>query len=218
MKFTLLAVLFITISSQLFGQQDRLMYSIEYSPNFSTTTGRLNGFLRNMEDGYRLAHNVFLKSGYRFANNLYATAGIGYFNIKNFYTEYVDYAPSEIDKIESLRTHGYIVAPLGLMYQFGSFYINPEIGIGWNVHNRYYDRFYYSNGSVIDNETVDEDNIYDVNTATYPVLLTFGNEIIMKNCSVLLGIKGYYSLNEIGNYPDDWTHYYGFGIVCGIKF
>lgn len=224
MKSTLLAFLFLAASSQIFGQTSKIVYGLEYSPNF-TSNNNPGSFYTNVDGsydvntngGFRLAHNIFLKGGYRLATDLYATAGIGYFTTREFASIDLN-GQLEIGKIESDRFHSYVMAPMGIKYYMGSFFISPELGIGWNTGNSSRDHFYYLDGSEIENKSDDEINLHDVNEMTYPVFMSFGNEIKMKNCSVILGVKGYYSLNPIGNQYTNSGHYYGFGVVGGVQF
>ncbi len=216
MKSTLLAFLFLAICSQLFGQDSKIIYSLEYSPNFTSNSNPSSTFI-NTNGGFRLAHNIFLKGGFRLATDLFITAGVGYFTTREFSSWDLD-GQLEIDKIDVDRFHSYIMAPLGIKYYIGSFFISPEMGIGWNTGNTDKSHFYLSDGSQEEGKSDDDMNIRDVNEITYPVFLSFGNEIKMKNCSVMLGVKGYYSLNPIGNQYTNSGHYYGFGVVGGVKF
>jgi len=216
MKFNLLAFLFLALSCQLYGQDSKIIYSLEYSPNFTSNTNPGSSIVTT-NGGFRLAHNIFLKGGYKMATDLYLTAGVGFFTTREFSSLDLD-GQLEIDKIDSDKFHSYIVAPVGIKYYMGSFFISPEMGIGWNTGNRTKSHFYYSDGSQIENISDDDINLHDVNEMTYPLFLSFGNEIKMKNCCVMLGVKGYYSLNPIGNEYYNSGHYYGFGVIGGVKF
>ena len=216
MKSTLLALFFLALCSQINGQTSKITYGLEYSPNFTSNTNPSSTIV-NTNGGFRLAHNLFLKGGYKVATDLYVTAGVGFFTTREFVSFELD-GHEGINKIESDRFHSYMVAPVGIKYAMGSFFISPEIGIGWNTGNSSKDHFYYSDGSQIEGSSDDDNNLQDVNEITYPVFLSFGNEIKMKNCSVILGVKGYYSLNSIGNKYFNSGHYYGFGIVGGVQF
>lgn len=214
MKTTFLALITFAFLGPLSGQNDKLYLSLEYSPN---VTG-VNEIYRSLGDAeFRFANNIFAKAGYKIAGNLYANAGIGYLTTKEFHS--YDY-PSlvEYDRLEQLRIHGYVVVPVGFTYNVGSFFVNPEIGIGWNVPNKMKDAIFYPDGTVEGIEWIDENNVYDVNKTTYPLFLTIGDEIRFDSWSILIGLKGYYSLNEIGGRPTYQRHYYGFGIMAGVKF
>ena len=216
MKSILLAFLLLAMSSQLIAQESKIIYSLEYSPNFTSNNNPGSAFV-NTNGGFRLAHNIFLKGGYKMATDLYLTAGVGFFTTREFTSLDLD-GQMEIDKIDSDKFHSYIMAPLGIKYYMGSFFISPEMGIGWNTGNTEKSHYYLSDGSQTEGKSNDEHNIQEVNEMTYPVFLSFGNEIKMKNCSVMLGVKGYYSLNQIGNRYYNSGHYYGFGVIGGVKF
>lgn len=170
------------------------------------------------DDGtFRFANNVFAKAGYKLTGNLYANAGIGYLTTKEFHS--VDYpAMIEYDRLEQLSIHGYVTVPVGFTYYLGSFFVNPEIGIGWNVYNKMKDAIFYSDGTEVGNEWVDKNNVYDMSKTTFPLFLTIGDEFRFNNWSILIGLKGYYSLNDIGGRATYPRHYYGFGIMTGVKF
>jgi hypothetical protein len=214
MKNILLTFLMLSFFSHLSGQGNKMFVSLEYSPNFTSTT---NPFGISNNGTFRFASNIFAKAGYRVTRNLYANAGIGYLNTKDFFSADFN-AQSEYDRIEQLRRHAYVITPVGFTYFMGSFFVSPEIGIGWNVSNSMKDVIYLQDGSSTGNEWVDEHNIYDVNEATYPLLLSIGNEIKFNSWSLMLGMKGYYSLNSIGQRATNAGHYYGFGIMTGVKF
>jgi hypothetical protein len=166
---------------------------------------------------FRFANNLFLKGGYKLLNNLYGTVGVGILGTREFVT--VDFGGQlEIEKLESNRFHSYVVAPVGFTYYLGSFYISPEIGMGWNVSNRSKNHWHYTDGSELEVEHNDKNNLDQINETTYPIFLSIGNEIRMKSYSILLGVKGYYSLNSLGQKDINAGHYYGFGVVTGVRF
>lgn len=202
------------ICSHLSGQADKLFVSLDYSPNVTSVTSPFGTVERGT---FRYAGNLFAKVGYKVTDHLFVSAGFGYLNAKDFVS--YDFIPQvEYDRIEQLRIHSYVVAPVGLTYYMGSFFISPEIGIGWNVANRHKDVLYANDGTITRGERKDEYNIYDVNTMTFPLFLSLGNEIEFNTCSLLLGVKGYYALNSIGQHGTNAGHYYGFGLLAGVKF
>ena len=215
MKSTLLAFFCLAISSQIFGQSGKFTVGMEYSPNYTNNTNPGRSFENGT--GSRLAHNVFVKGGYRVVKDLYATASVGYLNTSEFITLHLING-SDITRIESDRTHSYVIAPFGFTYNFVPFFVSPEIGIGWNTGNRSHDIFYYEDGSQLESETQDIHNFYGVHKNTYPLFLSFGSEVKVGSFAVLLGMKGYYSLNEIGDRYSNAGHYYGFGVLAGVKF
>lgn len=214
MKSLLLSFLFAAHFSAVCGQTDRFNLCIEYSPNFSNITQEYFYFYAGIVGGLRFSHNLFLQGGYQLRPNLYATAGIGLMETR----ELLDWGNTdyEIDKIQSDFYHYYIVAPVGITYYIGSFFITPQVGIGWNINNRLKHHIYYWDGTVaIEREDLDQEGM---NKTTYPIFLSIGHEINMKTYSILIGLKGYYSLNpQAENYYEKW-HYYGFGVVTGVRF
>ena len=217
MKPTLLAFFVLAICTQVSGQMNKFNIGLEYSPNFTSVSQPYGSRLADSDGAFRFANNLFLKGGYKLMNNLYATGAIGLLGTREFLV--LDFGGQmEIDKVESHRFHSYVVAPIGFTYYLGSFYISPEVGIGWNVSNRNKSYWYYTDGSELESEYIDKDNIDNINETTYPLFLSIGNEIRMKSYSILLGVKGYYSLNSLGQRASNAGHYYGFGVVTGVRF
>lgn len=220
MKSLLLTFIFAVNFSSVCGQTDRFNLSVEYSPNFSSITHEYFHFHTGHAEGFRFANNLFAKVEYLLIPDLYATASIGMLQTSELVTldenRFHEIANKEIDKLELDYTHYYLVTPVGVTYYFRSFYISPEIGIGWSIHNRLKYDFYYTDGSGSE-FSEDLDRKRD-NEVTYPLFLSIGHEISMKTYSILIGLKGYYSLNpQVENYYEKW-HYYGFGAVTGLRF
>lgn len=210
-SFTFLFVLsFLTLLS---AQQDKVFFSLEYSPNFTNSTEPL---WRHGDDSYLFASNLFAKAGYHLAGGLYANAGVGILTTKDY--SVFDFGLVDVDRIEALRKNTYVVAPVGFTYFLGSFFVSPEIGIGLNVANRQNDVFYYTDGSIAENKWTDVHNLNQVNRMTYPLFLSVGCEIPFSSWSLMLGAKGYYALSPTGDTAYNSGHYYGFGLLTGVKF
>jgi hypothetical protein len=215
---SILFLLTLFVSTALFGQSGRFNFSAEYSPNFSNVTGPVyiyTGYFKNQ--GFRLAHNAFLKSGFRLNKNLDITAGLGYLNAREYDLLLLD-GQLDIENIESVRTHHYLSVPVGLRYRIGSFYVHPEMGIAINFDNTTQQTSYLTNGISVRQRHQDDFNNRYNNKITLPVYFTVGHEFDLGYCSMLLGLKGYYSLNKIADIGLQARHYYGVGIVTGLKF
>lgn len=215
MKSFLLIFCFGGCLNTILAQTNRFVFELEYSPNFSNITQEHFHFYTGEVGGLRFSNNLFLKGGYQLLPKLYATAGIGILQTRELIsTELGGYL--EITKIESDYFHSYVVTPVGVTYYIGAFFIRPEIGIGWNIHNRLKNHVYYADGS--ESSSTEEIDGNNINKTTYPVFLSIGYEISMETYSILIGLKGFYSLNpQVENYYEKW-HYYGFGVVTGVKF
>jgi hypothetical protein len=220
MRNGILTILFAIAYTAVYGQDNRFSIGLEYSPNFVNSTGP-DYFNGSSENEFRLAQNAFLLAQYRLAGNLHVSAGFGYLETREFHS--FDVPPSnqyDLYKIESHLFHHYLVAPVGLEYKFGSFYVRPEIGIGWNVSNTSLDTYYIGSPSAGGSGTQkhkDENNIHNINSMTYPLMFSFGHEAKLKSCTLILGVKSYYSLNSIGSTYRESGHYYGFGVSFGVR-
>lgn len=225
MKATLLAFFFLGLWSQATSQMNKFTVALEYSPNFSSITNpytsQVSGpdVIRStrQDGGFRAANNLFLKGGYKLTTDLYVTGAIGLFGTREFETIDLN-GELGIETLESNRFHSYVVTPVGLTYYLGSFFISPEIGIGWNVANKEKNHWYNTDGSEIEQEYEDKNNIHHINKTNYPLFLSFGNEIRMKSFSIILGAKAYYDLNTLSEQDYKTAHSYGFGLLTGIRF
>lgn len=114
-----------------------------------------------------------------------------------------------------------MMVPIGIAYTLGSFYLNPEIGMGANIANITYDTYYKTDGDHTvgwSSSTMDDFNFTQINKLTFPLMFSFGNEFQLKACSIRLGIKSFYSLNKWGKSYYNNGHYYGFGAVGSVMF
>jgi hypothetical protein len=76
---------------------------------------------------------------------------------------------------------------------------------------------YFSDGEIVEEHSDGVSGFY--NELTFPVFLSFGNEFDFGNWKILLGAKAYYSFTKLFSRPMTLpVHYYGFGIVTGVKF
>jgi hypothetical protein len=206
-----------TLSFLLLGlfasAQSKFSFGIEYFPSVTNVTHEVGN---PYSTGLWPVSNYFLRAGYSLSPKFELTSGLGLLTAREF--NYFDAnGQLDIETIKSHRFQKYLVVPIGIKYQFGSFFINPDIGIGWNVSNQVKNEFVYTDGRVVSNKY--EDKYSRIDKMTYPVSFGFGNSIQLKSCFVTMGVRGYYNLNQLttllGSYPG---HYYGFGVFCGVSF
>ena len=212
MKIILFISCFTILIHTVTAQINKFTVGLEYSLSFSNVTSPFTF----SEERFMVSHNAFIKSGYVLKTNLQLTFGGGFLNTRQFRSSEL-VGPQDVKKIESYRNHNYFVVPVGLQYNFGSFYINPEVGIGIDMGHPVKQVTYFNDGSII--ELHGRIIFFQNNEITFPVFLNFGNEFDLGNWKILLGAKAYYSLSKISTGPMSLPeHYYGFGIVTGVKF
>lgn len=215
MRFT--AILFILIIyTNVHGQLKKWELSLELSPTVSNITNKawLNGMAR-----FEPSYNAFIKAGYRINHRMLATFGFGYLVVKDYNRLPVGLTGAG-DFTELLTNHHYYAATVGMKFNFGSFFINPELGIA----------FVKAHHGVADEYTFREDNI-DVErtrfqtrtnsiyrSVIFPAMLSFGNEFDLGDIKLLLGIKTYYSLNRVQQTGHTNGKYYGLGVMTGVRF
>jgi hypothetical protein len=203
-------MLFISVS--LFGQKG-FQLSLEYSPSFSSVTNSFDN------DGLRFSQNGFIKMESRLSKNISLTGGFGYMETKNsrLHIFFADFAH---DKIEHVYSHRYVVAPVGVKVHFGSFYIQPEVGLAYNFSNITSQTTHFTSGIILRTRFNDTVNHASNNKFTTPLFLTIGNEFKIGTTTLLVGLKSYYSLNPMASSELDpkRKRYYGFGLLTGLRF
>lgn len=203
-------------STAAIGQLKKWELSLELSPSFSNVTNRswFNGHA-TLEKSY----NGFAKAGYRINQRMAATLGLGY-----LVTDEFSRIPFGItgtgDFTEQLTSHHYYVGTLGMKFNFGSFFINPEMGIAFNRASHIIsDEFAFRNNSFnVERIRFVSNSSGLQRRVTYPFLLSFGNEFDLGAVKLMLGVKGYYSLSNVRSFGANNGKYYGIGIMTGIKF
>ncbi|MEP6796483.1 MAG: hypothetical protein ABJB16_19300 [Saprospiraceae bacterium] len=211
-KFLLLFLVCATI--QAFGQR-KFSAALEISAGISESTQP--GFSFIPHKGVQFGRNAFLKGGYNLTDKLDFTLGVGYMNINA--VEYVFFASTDVDFTQTQISHRYLVIPAGFKYHFGSFYLNPEIGIA--ISQRH---FINQTSFFIENHTSQTSGFggassdFGFNKITLPLILNLGTEFDVKPVKILFGIKAYYSLDKMSEILTFSRHYYGVGVMTGVKF
>lgn len=123
--------------------------------------------------------------------------------------------------ISTHRFHDFVVVPLGVKLNLGTFFFNPEIGIAYNFRNpsKQLASVISGNGeTIVEQHYNDTFNTPVFDKMTYPLFLTIGNEFNFNSMTIMAGVKGYYFLSK-SNIPGRSTgHPFGIGIMTGIKF
>jgi len=217
MKKNLLFVGLTVLSIQLYAQSKSLDFSLEYAPNYSKLTN-VRGF--ENQGKFYFSNQLFIKAEYELTRHFSITAGLGYVNTREKETLLLN-GFEGIDYIDQYVNHNYILAPIGLKYNIGSFYLNPEIGFGVNIFHIGPPTKQISvltNGQKIVQRYNDNFTPNNFNKLTMPVFLTLGKEFELKKVSLLFGLRGYYSLESVVDRPFWGQHYIGFGLMTGIRF
>lgn len=212
MKFSLFILILSGYCITANAQAKKISIGLEYSPSFSNVTTEFSS-----REGYRQSHNVFLKGGYALSEKLELTLAAGYLNTRQFDRFHIP-GLQEIESIESLRNHNYAVFPVGIRYKFGSFYVNPEIGIGIDIGHPTRQVTYFNDGSIINSHFDANPDVFGYKKFSVPLMLSIGNEIDFHGMKILLGAKAYYSLSTLRTSQFEPQHYFGIGIVTGIRF
>ena len=210
-EYVLISVFTSVFTFVLTAQNSKFAVSLEYSPNYSKITDNF------VEEKMKFSHNIFLKSEYIIKGNIHPTFGIGFLNTggqelaKNI-------GELEIEEVIYKHNYNYLFIPFGVNIKINNIYLNPELGIAYNISNKMMTITKYSDGKV-EKKSQDED-LYSgkLNSISIPVLLSLGYEFNLGKVNFLSGIKGYYGINKvIGDIPRN-THYYGLGLLLGLKF
>ncbi len=208
----LLSILFVFYSLYLlYSQTSKFHLIIEYNPNFSIITDAY------AHEKFKFSHNVFLKSEYFFKEKFSGTLGIGFLNTGE--KEVSDLGGQMgLQEISFIHDYNYITVSPGIKFYFKSFFINPEIGLGIHILSQTTQTIVYTNGKE-EIKKADEKLISGTfNKITLPLLVSIGKEFPIHNIKLLLGIKSYFSINELVRGVPRNNHYYGIGVLAGIKF
>jgi len=216
MKSSIFIILLTVFAIQLSGQK-KFSVGFELSMGISEATGTRFGLPKN--EGFQIGRNAFLRGGCRIRKNMDLTLGLGYLVAREHELSFFGIPNADVDFTEFFRSHQYIVIPAGMQYHFGSFYLNPEFGIAFSTEHlvSQFDYMLRDNGlSISGTEGQSPDFLY--RKVSLPIFLNFGSEIDVKSVKIVIGVKGYYSLNTLSEFFFPSDHYYGVGIVTGVKF
>jgi hypothetical protein len=192
------------------SQEHKFQLGLEYSPHFSRLTNEV------VEESLKFSHHLFLKVEYPVNPNLTITSGLGYLNTGERELGNLT-GTEELKAVRIVHHHNYIAIPVGIKYFAGKYFIQPEIAAAININNRRKIVIVENDG---DRRVERMDEVYytgKINSLSVPVFLTLGKEFHMNKMRVMTGIKGYYSLNEVISGAPRNGHYYGFGLVLGIR-
>lgn len=196
---------------KLNGQERKLSIGVEYSPNISSIENA------TPENESKISYQSILRFEFTLKKNLLLTTGVGYLNTGDKKETQVD-GQFDIDKIAFNFNYNYIVMPIGLKYYRGSFFLQPELGIAYNLSNERRNKVTFVNGDIQSFKEDINDEVFS--KITIPSSLIIGYEYALGSIKLLLGIKGYYSLTKLikERMLFETKNYYGFGIMTGIKF
>lgn len=214
MKFLLLLIPLL-LAFNLRAQSKKWEAGTELSVALSNVTNP--PFFPHPAGGFQVSQNIFVKGGYSIKDRLWLTGGAGYLATDQVETLLLGFNPGA-NQTQINSSHHYIVFPIGVKYFLGSFFINPELSIAFeNGHYFETEEYYFSENSVtiLGSTSFLRDGVA-FNSVTYPVFLNFGNEFNLGKIKLIVGFKGYYSLNNIGATTNE-RHYYGFGLMTGVK-
>ena len=114
-------------------------------------------------------------------------------------------------------SYNYVFVPLGAKISFGDFYVLPEIGLGIKISSITKTKSTFDNG---DTEVDSRGNTLfsgEYNTFSIPFSLSIGKEFLIGSVSFSAGLKGYYGINQIVKNVPRSNHYFGLGLIFGVK-
>jgi hypothetical protein len=134
MKNLVATIFFLPLVLITSAQTSKFNFGLEVSPNF-TNIGR-NAYYNLVypDYGFRPAMNIDFKAGYKMSEHIVLTGGVGYLTTRELVI-FDTNGQTDINRIESERFHSYVFLPVGVKYYMGTFFISPEISIGWNTAN-----------------------------------------------------------------------------------
>ena len=211
MKIASLIILMLGCNVLLQSQGGKFNLSVEYSPNYSRITDSY------VSEKYKFSNQVILKVIYNLNERMKWTAGLGYMNTGEKEQSYIG-GIEEINDIKFFHCYNYLIIPLGVKYYFKTIYINPEIALGINISNPTTIIINYIDGHQKRETKEEQLNGGNFNTITLPFIISAVKEIKLGDIKLLAGIRTYISVNEVVSGVPRSNHYYGFGILTGLKF
>lgn len=210
LRQSLFFILLLFFSLNSFGQDNKFSFRFEYVPSYSLLT---NPYLSS---DYKLSFQIGLGVDYELKEKITYTMGLFFLNTGETLNSSYEGATGTIDAIYRYNFN-YLTIPLGLKFNFNSFYVHPEIGFAFSFLDRYKKILIDPAGE----KEVMVDDEYpsggELNNVTFPLMLTVGNELDLGKLHLLLGIKGTYGLNPVWNKWVRDRHYYSFGLLLGVK-
>lgn len=210
LKLGSLSLICLLFCVSAFGQEDKFSLNIELSPNISKVTDEV------VQADSKLSFNGLARLEYKTSNRISPTIGIGFLNTGEKITSLIE-GQREIEDASFTFIHEYIIIPIGAKFQFGKFYILPEIGLGIKVSNKTKTIINYSNGKQ-EKGTLDSAMFFgEINKISIPMFFSMGREFNLVKRVFSVGLKGYYGLNKIAKDVPRNSHYYGVGILLSMK-
>jgi len=193
------------------GQTKNLSYTIEYAPNFSDKT---NG---PFYEDIKLSHKALVRIEFGMNKKIMPTIGVAFLNTgKRSGSLQLSGRPAgELSTI--IHRHNYLIIPVGVKFKSNSVYFLPEIGFGFNVSHKVVLIHHLLNGETLKETLEFSSGSPELNKFTTPVMLSIGNDFKMGNANFTLGVNAYYDLNNIVNLSHLSRHYYGIGILMGVR-
>jgi len=208
-----LSILFsISLIQPLWTQGDKTTLTIEYSPNFSKVTNA--SILLNQT--YKLSHNALLRLEYDSGGKIVPTIGLGFFNTGESNQTKIR-GESDLDRVKTIENHNYLFIPLGAKISFGDFYVLPEIGLGIKISSTVKTINTFDNGET--NVESRDNTLFsgEYNQFSIPFSLSVGKEFMVGSLNCSAGVKGYMGINEIVKNVPRNNHYFGLGILLGVR-
>ena len=203
---TSMLILFSVLVSS--GQESRFSMALNYSPNYSNITNDV------VPARMKLSHDVGVALAYSLTTSISPTLSFRYFDVGEV-TGGVVNSPVILESTFAY-SYAYLHIPVGLRMKVGRFEILPEIGYAIALSQTVTSKIV----------TVDETRKSsrpeelvngEFNDRVIPVSLTLSSDIMIGSVTTQVGLKGYYSTNMIAEGVPRDNHFYGVGLLVGVK-
>ena len=194
---------FLLITFSLYSQSDRTRWSIEYSLNQTANIDNVGG---NFEP--ELASSLFGRAELPRKKSSRFTVGVGILQTRVIYRDYSGNQPFKDE--ERHYQFDYLLIPVGIKFNFGKFYVHPEIGAGYNYQFKIKTYHVDSEINVVDGPFI-EDMTPEKFEIRFSTLMSMGYEIKVGTITVLTGVKGFIF------FEPDFITTYGIGLMVGVK-
>lgn len=193
--------------------------SLNYAPHLSFLKGNIQPeFFSIIQTNYvaKMSHAAYIQLDYSLSEkqSIFFTTGFlhsGY-KIKQYST--ISGIPQERASRALIYSYNYLTFSVGNSIQFKSFFLAPEVGLGFLVNAS----FKSKERSPFFSARCREDAILidKVRLSSLPITLTIGKKIEIKNYHLTAGIKSYYNSYTLFGYNEIIAGTLGFGLMMGF--
>lgn len=191
------------------GQTSTFSLAINYSPNFSAMTNEV------VPARIKVSHDVGATMVYNLTPSLGPTLSFRYFNTGEVTGGKISNHPI-IQESTYTYSYAYLQIPVGIRVKIGPVEVLPEIGYAFALSQTVTSKLVTTNKT---EKTKRPEELINgaFNNPVIPISLTLSSDVHIGPVTTQMGIKGFYSANIVAEGVPREAHFYGIGILLGVK-